>query len=75
MNKNDKLNAIMIQLAVIGEKIDTLNEKVAKIEEVEERVEVLEKFRDYTKGMGVVSLAGLTTIVGIVMMYVEKIFR
>lgn len=75
MNKNDKLNAIMIQLAVISEKIDTLKQEVEKVEEVEERVESLEKFRAYTKGMGVVSLAGLTTIVGTLSVYMEKLFR
>ena len=75
MAKNDKLNEIMIQLAVIDEKLDNIKDDLKTVEELEEKVSDLEKFRAYTKGAAVVSVAGISTLVAGIFPYFENLMR
>lgn len=75
MAKNDKLNEIMIQLAVIDEKLDSIRQDLDEVDELSDRVESLEQFKAYVKGGTVVSLAGLTTAVAVMLEYVSNLWR
>ncbi len=74
MTRDNKLNSIMIQLAVLEEKIDRINTGLEKVDELEKKVSELETFRAYTKGAAFVSIAGISAIVGTALQYLENLW-
>ena len=52
MNRRDQeINEILVELAVISEKIDNIKEDLQEIKELEDRLQHVEKQQSYAKGI------------------------
>lgn len=72
-NRDNELNQILIKLAVIDEKLNNIHAKVNAVDELEDRVDKIEKLQAYVKGMAVVSISGLSIVCGAVFSFINKL--
>lgn len=73
MNRRDQeINEILVELAVISEKIDNIKEDLQEIKELEDRLQHVEKQQSYAKGMLFVTLGVFSSIAAVAVSFIKS---